>query len=93
MYRRPYLSNTFESSFLYIIIAQTFIKAILGPNYSENIINDLQGAYEESKSTVPVLCFVAGNIDPCQSISSLCEKKLDNRNRIKSFTLGRGSVK
>ncbi|KAK4009113.1 hypothetical protein OUZ56_014249 [Daphnia magna] len=69
----------------------TFIKAILGPNYSENIINDLQGAYEESKSTVPVLCFVAGNIDPCQSISSLCEKKLDNRNRIKSFTLGRGS--
>ena len=71
---------------------QTFIQSILGANYAESISSDLMGAYDESRATIPVFCFVSGNSDPFQNISSLCENKLDNRNRVKSFTLGRGSV-
>lgn len=65
---------------------------MLGSNYLENISSDVAGVYDESKATVPVLCFVAGNSDPAQSISHLCETKLDNRNKLKFFSLGRGFV-
>lgn len=65
----------------------------MGPKYDEIIHSDLAGAYDESKSTVPILCFVAGNSEPNQSISCLSEAKMGNRNRAKFFTLGRGSVK
>jgi len=53
---------------------------------------DIVGAYDESKSTVPILCFVAGNSDPIQGISQLCEIKMENRSRMKFFALGRGLV-
>lgn len=72
---------------------QNLIKSVLGSNFSETVTSgDLAGAHDESKATVPILCFVAGNIDPLQSISSLSDGKLENRNRVKLFTLGRGMV-
>lgn len=54
---------------------------------------DVVGAYDESRPKVPILCFVSGSGDPLQNIASLCELKLENRNRVKSFFLGRGMVK
>lgn len=73
--------------------SQAFVKSVLGPYCVDNTSGDLVGVYDESKSTVPVLCFVAGNSDPIQSIGQLCEIKLENRSKMKFFALGRGSVR
>ena len=78
--------------YVFVCNFQGFVKSVLGSNYVENVCSDVAGVYDESKATVPVLCFVAGNSDPAQNISHLCETKLENRNKLKCFTLGRGFV-
>lgn len=76
------------------ICLQGLIRSALGDNYLDcNLTNDLVGAYDESKTAVPILCLVAKNSDPLQSILSLGETKLESKLRVKTFPLGRGDVR
>ena len=54
--------------------ARKYVREAMGPEYTENVILDLEKTQEEANNRTPLICFLSMGSDPTNNIEALAKK-------------------